>query len=143
MSDPRLRLFAQDAEDLRALSAHLQDSVLKVGDMAYTPEHMQFAFVANRYRWEARAGEQPQRVRSGVHFSYVQRVEKTRIRMDAKDAVLSLLSIDAAPAEGGEAVVTFQFSGGGAIRLTVECVDAVLEDLSSPWSAVGEPSHEA
>jgi hypothetical protein len=34
---PDLKLIALDAEDLSVISAHLQDAVLKVGDIAYLP----------------------------------------------------------------------------------------------------------
>ncbi len=33
----RLRLIALDAEDLAVLSAHLQDAVVKTGDMTWLP----------------------------------------------------------------------------------------------------------
>ncbi len=33
-----LRLQALDAEDLQLISAHLQDALLRAGDLAYLPE---------------------------------------------------------------------------------------------------------
>jgi hypothetical protein len=33
-------------------------------------------------------------------------------------------------------------AGGGAIRLTVECIEAELADLTQPWAAIGRPNHE-
>ena len=35
---PDLKLIALDAEDLGVISAHLQDAVLRVGDMVYLPK---------------------------------------------------------------------------------------------------------
>jgi hypothetical protein len=34
------------------------------------------------------------------------------------------------------------FAGGGDLRAQVECVDAVLADLSEPWPTPRAPAHE-
>ena len=39
-------------------------------------------------------------------------------------------------------MIELLFAGGGAIRLTVECIDAELSDLTGPWAASGKPMHE-
>ena len=46
-----LKLIAFDADDLAVISAHLQDAVLKVGDIAYLPRERRFAAVGNRFDW--------------------------------------------------------------------------------------------
>src|SRR5262245_64592893 len=48
---PDLKLIALDAEDLAVISAHLQDAVLKVADLAFLPREKRFAAVANRFDW--------------------------------------------------------------------------------------------
>jgi hypothetical protein len=35
------------------------------------------------------------------------------------------------------------FSGGGAIRLEVECIEAELSDLGAAWSTRRKPQHAA
>ncbi len=35
------------------------------------------------------------------------------------------------------------FCGGSALRLAIETVDAVLEDVTGPWGAAGVPDHRA
>ena len=47
-----LKLCAFDEEDLAVLSAHVQDAVLKVGDMVYLPHEGRFAVAMNRFIWE-------------------------------------------------------------------------------------------
>src|SRR5262245_31183745 len=47
----KLKLVAFDAEDLAGISAHLQDAVLKVEDMAYLPNQKRFAAVCCRFDW--------------------------------------------------------------------------------------------
>jgi hypothetical protein len=51
--DDRLRLIALDAEDLAVLSAHVQDAVLKVGQMRWMPRERRFVIGLNRFAWEA------------------------------------------------------------------------------------------
>ena len=46
-----LKLIALDADDLAVISAHLQDAVLKVGDVAYLPREKRFAAMGNRFDW--------------------------------------------------------------------------------------------
>ncbi len=38
-------------------------------------------------------------------------------------------------------MVELLFSGGGAMKLEVECLDAGLTDLSGPWAAQARPQH--
>ena len=44
-----LKLIALDVDDLAVISAHLQDAVLQVGDIAYLPRDKRFAAIANRF----------------------------------------------------------------------------------------------
>ncbi len=140
-----LRLIAEDGEDLKVLSACLQDAVIKVGDFAFLPNERRFAFVANRFVWECAADRKRgpfARVRAGAHFDDVKAVRQQNIRADAKDAVLELLALRFEPGEDGAGAVIFEFAGGGAIRLEVESVNAQLRDLSAPWSTARKPEHK-
>ena len=141
-----LKLAALDAEDLQIISAHMQDAILKVGDMSFLPSKARFAMVANRFDWPALksgAGDKPRRVRTGVHFERVLDVKSRNIRQQARDGVLELLAMTYKPDDeppGG--TIELIFSGDGVIRLKVECVEAWLEDLGMMWAASGVPSHE-
>jgi hypothetical protein len=44
-----LKLLALDEEDLQVVSSHLQDAVVRVGDMAYVPSQKRFAAILNRF----------------------------------------------------------------------------------------------
>jgi hypothetical protein len=65
------------------------------------------------------------------------------IRYDDPDAVLSLLTIRFSPRDPKEPGGTIElvFSGGGALQLEVECIEATLADVSGEWAARGQPSH--
>jgi hypothetical protein len=134
-----LRLAALDADDLAVISAHMQDAVVRVGDIRHLPGRKQFALVANRFDWEE-SGEGLRR-RAGLHFDRVMKVAARNIRRDDPDAVLSLLAIGFEPGEPPAGAVVLSFSGGGTIRLEVECIEAGLRDLGPAWAATRRPSH--
>ena len=134
-----LKLAALDSEDLEVISAHLQDAVLKISDISYVPGKKQFALVANRYAWEA--GER-QRRRAGLHFDRVLAVRTQGLRQRDKEAVASLLAITFEKCKAPSGYINLAFSGGGTIRLDVECIEASLKDLGPSWAARHQPSHE-
>jgi len=141
----RLTLAAQDAQDLELLSARLQDAVAKLKDITWLPKKRRFAAVVNRLQWED-GGKT--RVRAGLHFDGVLKVQSHQVKLGADEAVGSLLALRFAPnpaGDGAEAdpggVIEIVLAGGGAIRLTVECIDGGLSDLTQPWAAIARPEH--
>lgn len=135
-----LHLLAEDPEDLNVISAALQDAVAKVGDISYEARARRLTVVFNRFRWEA--GER-QRVRSALQIGGVLSVQARRIRRERREGVLELLAIAFEPGEPPGGILTLSFAGGGDLRATVECVDAVLADVSQPWPTPRAPRHEA
>lgn len=139
-----LRLKAEDASDLQAISACLQDAVAKIGDFTWLPDQRRFAFVANRFVWETaldRTRGPFERVRAGAHFDDVRTVQRLNLRSEPKDAILELLAVRFEPGQDGTGVVMLDFSGGGAIRLDVEAINARLMDISAPWRTRSKPQH--
>ena len=134
------RLLAADGEDLTILSARLQDAVAKLGDFAWLPQQRRFAGVVNRLKWEEGGKE---RVRAGLHFDGVLAVKSLNVKLGAKEAVVSILAVTFTPAavEDPAGVIEIVLAGGGAIRLEVECIDAVLADMTQPWAAIAKPDH--
>jgi hypothetical protein len=143
----RLKLAAADAEDLEVLSARLQDAVFKLRNVSWQPRKRRFAVAVNRLQWET--GGQT-RVRAGLHFDGVLKVQSHKVKLGADEAIVSLLAVRFTPnaaKEGQDAdpggVVELVLAGGGAFRLTVECVYAELTDMTSAWAARGKPDHES
>jgi len=143
-----MKLAAADSEDLEILSARLQDATARLADIAWLPKQRRFAALFNRYRWEEEKVQgQGSRIRSGLHFDGVLNVQSQNIKRGAPEAVVSLLAITFTPnnkddAEDPSGIVELQLSGGGTFRLTVECVDAELSDITGPWAAIGRPAHD-
>lgn len=137
-----LRLMAQNADDVPVLSAALQDAVAQLGDFAFDGKARRFTLVFNRYRWEDASGTRGLRTRSALDISGVIAAKSTRLKRGADGAVVSVLSIDFEPGEAPGGIITVVFSGGGAMKLEVECVDLILADISEPWPARAKPHHE-
>ena len=140
----RLKLIALDEEDLAILSAHVQDAVLKVGDIAWLPKARRIVLGINRFAWEASAKgrrTEKQRRRAALRFDRVLSVSSTGIDRGAVDKVLSLLALRFEPAKSPSGELLLDFSGGAAIRLGVECLEVELTDLGPAWSTDHAPHH--
>jgi hypothetical protein len=147
---PELKLIAFDVDDLAVISAHLQDAVLKVGDIAYLPHQRRFAAVGNRFDWADALQDGKAKTRDYVRRQTALRFERVLgaklqgIDPKKKNAVLALLAIGFEPGEGPEnpgGHVTLDFADGAAIRLAVECIEAELKDLGPVWRAKSMPRH--
>jgi hypothetical protein len=146
---PELKLIALDADDLAIISAHLQDALLKIGDLAYLKGERRFAALGNRFDWAdaLRDGGRPPeyvRRRAALRFERVLTAQVQGVDLARKGEVLSLLSIAFEPSgspddPGGRVIL--QFANGGAIRLEVECIEAELKDLGAVWRAKSRPKH--
>ncbi|MFD1702978.1 DUF2948 family protein [Methylopila henanensis] len=139
-ADAPLKLLALDDEDLAVLSAHLQDFVLKVGDIVYLPRERRLAFVGNRV--DRRAPGEVRRRRTAAHFDRVTAVRARGVDRSQPDAVLNLLAIGFTASDEPSGVIEFVFSGGASLQLDVECVEAQAADLGPVWAASAEPAHD-
>ena len=140
-----LRLAALDGEDLVVLSAHVQDAVLRAGDLLWSPARRRFALAMNRFAWETvksgRRARPYQRRRSAMHFDRVVAVKSTGIDRSTPGAILSLLAVEFTETEAPAGEVRLLFAGGGEIRLNVECIEAQLADLGAAWQTKARPAH--
>ena len=140
-----LKLCAFDEEDLAVISAHVQDAVLKVGDMVYLPQEKRFAVAMNRFIWEKAAdGKRKafERRRSVITFDRVSAVRSSRIDRKRKEAVVELLAVSFESADTPAGKVTLVFAGGGAVQLDVEVIEARLADLGAAWATTAKPEHD-
>ena len=136
-----LKLVALDPEDLAVLSAHLQDAIAKVGDIAYLPKEKRFAMLLNRFDWTGSERNPPVRRRAGIHFERVLAAKTRGIDLAASDAIVNLLAVEFEEKEPPTGIVTLFFSGEAAIKLEVECLEAALSDIGPQWLARKRPRH--
>ena len=138
-----LKLAALDADDLAVVSAHLQDAVAKVGDMAYLPKEKRFAMLVNRFDWTAVGEGAVLRRRTGIHFERVLMARTRGFNPHDGETVLNLLTVEFEERDVPSGLVTLYFSGDAAIELEVECLEMALADLGPAWSARHRPRHGA
>lgn len=140
-----LKLIALDADDLEIVSAHVQDAVLKVGDIKYDPASKSLLLPMNRFAWEAAKGvlrQQNERHNAVLHFGRVISVQSTGIARDKPEDVLSLLAVSFDPENEPAGTILLIFAGDSVIRAEVECIEARLTDLGAAWQASSRPVHK-
>jgi hypothetical protein len=136
-----LKLIALDSEDLEVMSAHLQDAVLKVGDMTFLPREHRFALVANRFDWEGAAEGQNRRRRTGLSFARVMAARVSGLDLTQRETVLNLLAVTFHETASPSGQIDLVFSGGGTVRLEVECLEGQMSDLGPAWQTAACPAH--
>ncbi len=138
-----LKFVVLDEEDLEVISTHLQDAVVKVADVHWRPAEKRLVVGLNRFDWEGAQSDRPEyrRRRAALRFERVLSCKCRSVNPAGKDAVLNLLAVEFAETQSPSGVVTLIFSGGGAFRLEVECLEAELADLGPVWTAAACPMH--
>ncbi|KQV32109.1 hypothetical protein ASC97_00460 [Rhizobium sp. Root1203] len=139
-----LKLVALDSEDLAVVSAHMQDSVFKVADIAWSPRDAQFSIAANRFVWEEAGKKRKgfERRRTALAFKRVLAVRSSGIDRKNRDDVLSLLAVSFEPkGEGPEGTVELALAGAATIVLDVECIEVQLADIGGAWETASKPRH--
>ena len=143
-----LKLIAMDLDDLAVISAHLQDAVVKVGDIAYLPRENRFAALVNRFNWSSALGHKAKRTELTRHRSAlrIDRITSARlqgINLSKTDDVLSLLTIQFVQLTEDDPAgqMTLIFAGDGAIQFDVECIEVELRDLGGAWATTSRPDH--
>lgn len=147
-----LRLQARDGADVEVLSALLQDAIIPGADMLFERNSKRFIFIANRFCWERPAlaevsGEngEPIHERSlcGVRVEGVRQVLQQGMPSKRKMALLNLLAITSAKGENETREITLVFSGQASLRLIVESIDIVAEDIDEARPTTYQPRHDA
>jgi hypothetical protein len=146
-----LKLVALDGDDIEVVSAHLQDAVVKVADIRWRPNENRVVACVDRFDWEAaqgtqasnRTGPEFRRRRAVLRFDRVSACKCRDLSAVQKDQVLNLLAVSFAPkgSDDPAGTVTLTFSGGGILRLEVECLEVALADLGPTWDAGCCPEH--
>ena len=97
MNVKNLKLIAKTEEDLKIVSAHLQDSIANVSDIANLGKNKIFLMQLNRFMWEdVEKGvfRQNKRIRTILKFENVIKVNSKNINQSKKDKFLDFLTIE-------------------------------------------------
>ena len=138
---PRLKLKAEDAEDLKAIAAVTQDAIAPLHDLAWLKDERRFVIALNRFCWEADADAADgvfERVNCGLCFEHVTHVETRGFDLKRRDDMAVLLTIHET---GGK--VTLSFAGSRDIRLTVDRLECRMDDFGQSWPTKMQPHHQS
>jgi len=147
----RLRLLAAGEDDLQVLSALLQDAIIPGEDMHFDSGGRRFVMVANRFCWDLppvegvtseSGGPVYRRRLCGLRIAGVQSVRQSGMPADRRAALLNLLAMTSAPGEDGATALTMLFSGGAALRLTVDALQVIAEDIAAGQPTPNRPRHQ-
>jgi len=125
------KLIALDEDDLAVVSAHVQDAAVAAGDIIWRQGEKRLVVGMRRPDWDETIAHhcEPHRLISALRFDRVLACKSRGIDMAAPEQALTLLGIEFHPASPPGGNVLLLFSGGGVLRLDVECLECELADL--------------
>ena len=139
-----LKLICKNEEDLKVISAYLQDSVVVLKDVVFLKQNRSFVMVLNRFMWEdVEKGvfRKNKRIRCAIRFEEVIKVKSKNINQRNKKKVLECLAIKCNFLNGLYGIGIF-FAGGSIITVVSEAIEVIMQDLGSPWDVKHMPEHK-
>ena len=139
-----LKLLGRSIEDLKTISAYLQDSIIIQKDITFLKENKIFLMLASRFMWEdAEKGlfRENKRIRCALRFDQVSNVLCKNINQKKKNKVLELLAIKNISMKDQTSKISLIFAGDSIITILVEEIDVLLDDLGEPWIVKKAPKH--
>ena len=140
-----LKLIGKNEEDLKIISAYLQDSVAIVKDIVFLKKNRTFIMILNRFMWEdVEKGvfRQNKRIRCAIKFEEVIKVQSKNINQKNKNKPLEYLAIRSSLFIDNIFKIKIFFSGGGVITIISEVIDVTMKDLGKPWNVKYFPAHK-
>ena len=140
-----LKLLGKNQEDLKIISAYLQDSILIVKDIVFLKKNRTFVMIVNRFMWEdIEKGVfwQNKRIRCAVKFEEVIKVESKNINQKNKNKPLECLALKCSSIIGEVYKIKVFFAGDSIITIISEVIEVALHDLGKPWNVKHIPIHK-
>ena len=145
MDVKNLKLIARTEEDLRVVSAHLQDSIINVADIANLKKNKIFLMQLNRFMWEdVEKGvfRKNKRIRTVLKFENVLNVISKNINQQKKDKFLDFLAIETNITPDNNYEMKIIFAGDSMIRIISEVIEVTLDDQGDAWDTKNKPKHK-
>ena len=139
-----LKLIGKTAEDLKVISAHLQDAIVSIADIANLKKNRVFLIQLNRFMWEdVEQGvfRKNKRIRTILKFDHVTKVSSKNIDFDKKNEFLDFLAIESNIMADKTIEMNLIFSGDSIIKVTTEVIEVTLDDQGDPWETKSKPKH--
>ena len=140
-----LKLIGKNQEDLKVISAYVQDSIVAVKDIVFLRKNRIFIMMVNRFMWEDVEKvllKRNKRIRCAIKFEEVLKVKSKEINQENKNKFLECLAIKYKEISNNNYKIKIFFSGDNIITLISEAIEVVMHDVGKPWDAKHTPKHK-
>ena len=144
MKVKNLKLLATSDEDLKVISAHLQDAIVLPNEIANLKKNRIFLIQLNRFMWEdVEKGvfRKNKRTRTVLKFDNVVSVSSKNVNTLNKKNFLDFLTIESKLLPDKSYEIKLIFSGNAIIKINAEVIDVTIDDQGSPWESKTTPKH--
>ena len=145
MKAKNLKLIARVEDDLKVVSAHLQDSIASVSDIANLKKNKIFLMQLNRFMWEdieKGVFRKNKRIRTILKFENVLEVNSKNINQSKKDKFLDFLAIESSQMPDNNYEMRIIFAGDSIIKIISEVIEVTLDDQGEAWDTKNKPKHK-
>ena len=146
MKAKNLKLIARTEEDLRVVSAYLQDSIASILDIANLKKNKILLMQLNRFMWEdVEKGvfRKNKRIRTILKFDNILKVHAKNINQSKKDNFLEFLAIESNQMPDNNYEMKIIFAGDAIIRVISEVIEVTLDDQGEAWDTKNKPKHKS
>ena len=140
-----LKLIARTEEDIKVVSAHLQDAIVNVSDIANLKKNKIFLMQMNRFMWddvEKGVFRKNKRIRTILKFENVLNVFSKNISQIRKDNFLDFLAIETIKMPDNNYEMKIVFAGDSIIKIISEVIEVTLDDQGEAWDTKNMPKHK-
>ena len=145
MKVKNLKLIARTEDDLRVVSAHLQDAIANLSDIANLKKNKIFLMQLNRFMWEdVEKGvfRKNKRIRTVLKFENVIKVHSKNVNQSKKDKILDFLTIETNKMPDNNYAMKIVFAGDSVIQVVAEVIEVTLDDQGNAWDTKNMPRHK-
>ena len=145
MKPKNLKLIARTVDDLRVVSAHLQDAIVNINDIANLKKNKILLLQLNRFMWEdVEKGllRKNKRIRTILKFENVIKVKSRNINLARKDKFLDFLTIETNQMTDNNYEMKILFAGDSILKVTAEVIEVTLDDQGEAWDTKNKPKHK-
>ena len=145
MKVKNLKLIAKTQDDLSVVSAHLQDSIVNISDIANLIKNKIFLMQLNRFMWEdVEKGvfRKNKRIRTILKFDNVTKVLSKNINQLKKDKFLDFLAIESNQMPDNNYEMKIIFAGDLILKVISEVIEVTLDDQGEAWNTKNKPKHK-
>ena len=146
MKVKNLKLLAKTEEDIRVVSAYLQDAIANVSDVANLKKNKIFLMQLNRFMWEdVEKGvfRKNKRIRTILKFENVIKVHAKNINQSKGNKFLDFLTIETNQMIDNNYEMKIVFAGDSIMKIIAEVIEVTLDDQGEAWDTKNIPKHKS